>query len=162
MEEFPMTMRNMDICPVICDMLEDALPEYANRGLDILLGVMPNNTIVCADVLMLRNVITNILENSVKYKTKERGQIEFSASVAENYILLRFADDGSGVQADMLPKLFDAFYRTDPSRSKAGSGLGLAICAKIIERMGGSIYALPATSGGLEVLIKLPLLQGEI
>jgi signal transduction histidine kinase len=175
MDEFPITFRNVDISSAISDMVEDAIPEYSSRGLDIQLGSMPENTHVSADVLMLRNVIINILENSVKYKTKVRGKVEISSSVKNNFVLLRLADDGSGVHADMLPKLFNVFYRTDPSRNKAGSGLGLAICAKIIERMGGSIHAEPAAetlkgrgsppaqviSGGLAVIIRLPLLQGE-
>jgi signal transduction histidine kinase len=61
----------------------------------------------------------------------------------------------------MLPKLFDAFYRTDPSRNKKGSGLGLAISAKIIEHMGGSIHAESSSLGGLAFEIKLPLMQEE-
>jgi signal transduction histidine kinase len=161
MDEFPLAMRKVNISFAICDIIEDALPEYTSRGLDIQFDEMQDNTHVSADVLMLRNVIINILENSVKYKTKERGQIKIGVSVVDNFVLLRLADDGSGVQADMLPKLFDVFYRTDPSRSKSGSGLGLAICAKIIERMGGSIHAEQPTSGGLAIIIKLPLLQGD-
>jgi signal transduction histidine kinase len=161
MDEFPLNLRNVDISSAISDMVEDAMPEYASRGLGIQLGCMPEKIHVSADVLMLRNVIINILENSVKYKSKECGQIEISSSVENNLVLLRLADDGSGVQANMLPKLFDVFYRTDPSRNKAGSGLGLAICAKIVERMGGSIYAESAATGGLAVVIRLPLLQGE-
>jgi signal transduction histidine kinase len=167
MDEFPLTMRNVNISLAISDMIEDALPEYASRGLDIQLSVMTDSIKVSADVLMLRNVIINILENSVKYKTKETGQIQISASIENNFVLFRFTDDGSGVPEDMLPNLFDVFYRTDPSRSKKGSGLGLAISAKIIERMGGSIYAEQATKGGfpingLAIIIKLPLLHGEI
>ena len=162
MDEFPLNLRRVDISLAITDILEDSLSEYASRGLDIKISKMPENIYVSADVLMLRNVIINILENSSKYKTIEHGQIEISASVLNNSVLLRLADDGPGVQADMLPKLFDTFYRTDPSRSKMGSGLGLAISAKIIERMGGNIYAeLPAT-GGLAVVVRLPVLQGEV
>jgi len=161
MNEFPINLRRTDIAPAISDMIEDSIPEYAARGLDIKSGVMPKGIFVSADVLLLRNVVINILENSVKYKIKEKGQIEISAAIVNNDVLLRFADDGPGVQADMLPKLFDVFYRADPSRNKKGSGLGLAINAKIIELMGGSIYAELPPTGGLAIVISLPLLQGE-
>ena len=82
------------------------------------------------------------------------------------FVLLRMTDNGPGVQADMLPKLFDVFYRTDPSRSTLGSGLGLAISEKIIERMGGKIYAEPSVrelhaDGGLAIVIQLPLSRGD-
>jgi len=159
MDEFPLSMRRTDISLAVSDMIEDSLSEYASRGLEIKIAEMPMNIYVNSDVLMLRNVIINILENSVKYKTKEQGQMEVSAALADNSILLRLADDGPGVDADMIPKLFDAFYRTDQSRSKQGSGLGLAISVKIIERMGGSIYAELAPAGGLAIIIKLPLLE---
>jgi len=177
MNEFPLSMRRTDISLAISDMIEDSVSEYERRGLSIRLSEMPKNIYINVDVQMFRNVIINILENSVKYKNLERGQMEISLTLVTDSVLLRMADNGPGVHADMLPKLFDVFYRTDPARSqfgtrnKQGSGLGLAISAKIIERMGGSIYAEPsvreptvqepAAGGGLAVIIKLPLLQGE-
>ena len=162
MDEFPLTMRLVNITGAICDMIEDSLSEYASRGLAIKIAEMPKNVYVYADVLMFRNVIINILENSVKYKTLEHGQMEISATVVNDSVLIRMADDGPGVQAEMLPKLFDVFYRTDPSRSKLGSGLGLAISVKIVERMGGSIHAELPPTGGLVIVIRLPLQQGGI
>ncbi|GHU11305.1 hypothetical protein FACS1894151_10970 [Spirochaetia bacterium] len=57
--------------------------------------------------------------------------------------------------------MFDAFYRTDPSRSneKKGSGLGLAIADKTIRRMGGTIHAELPANGGLGIVIRLPIIQ---
>jgi len=162
MDEFPLTMRYVDITPAITDMIEDSLSEYFSRGLEIKFVEMPKNVLVFADVLMLRNVVINLLENSVKYKTKEQGQMKISATVVNDSVLLRLADDGPGVHEDMLAKLFDVFYRTDPSRNKMGSGLGLAISAKIIERMGGNIHGELPDSGGLAIVIELPLVKGEV
>ncbi|MCL2411123.1 MAG: sensor histidine kinase, partial [Treponema sp.] len=125
------------------------------------LAEIPQNIYINADVFMLKNVIINILENSVKYKTKEHGQIKINIMQNDGYVFLRMTDNGPGVQAEMLPSLFDIFYRTDPSRSNKGSGLGLAISAKIIERMNGQIFAELPSDGGLSIVVKLPLLQGE-
>jgi signal transduction histidine kinase len=166
MDEFPLNMRNVDIVSSISDIIEDTVSEYAVRGLAIQLeampiAAMPNGAFVSVDTMWLRNVIINIFENSVRYKTKEQGQIQVSAALENNFISFYFADNGPGVQADTLAKLFDVFYRTDPSRNKKGSGLGLAISAKIIERMGGSIYAELPASGGLAIVIKMPLLPEE-
>ena len=127
--------------------------------MSIHLSDLPQNLFVSADVRLLRNVVNNILENSVKYKTKEHGRIEINAAVEGDNILLRFEDDGPGVEADKLPKLLDVFFRTDPSRSDPGSGLGLAISAKIIQNMNGQIHAELALTGGLAIVIRLPLLQ---
>jgi len=74
--------------------------------------------------------------------------------------MLRFADDGPGVPAGALNKLFDAHYRADPSRNKKGSGLGLAISSKIIERMGGTYRAELPETGGLAIVICLPVQHG--
>jgi signal transduction histidine kinase len=74
---------------------------------------------------------------------------------------LRLADDGPGVPAEKLEKLFDVFYRSDPSRNRKGSGIGLAISRKIIERMGGAIHAELPEAGGLAIVIRLPAQQKE-
>ena len=166
MDDFSLNMRRTDISLAVSEMIEDALSEYSSRGLNIELAEMQKNIYVLADVFMLQNVIVNILENSVKYKTKDHGQMGINTSILNDFILLRLTDDGPGVQADMLPKLFDVFYRTDPSRSKRGyeagsSGMGLAISEKIITLMGGNIYAELPDAGGLSIVIKLPILKGE-
>ena len=161
MDEFPLNLRPVNISPALSDMIDDSQAEYASRGLVVQLGAMPEGAVVCADVFMLRNVVINLLENSVKYKTKEQGAMEIQVQALQDSVLLRFTDDGPGVQADALAHLFNIFYRSDPSRSTAGSGLGLAISAKIIERMGGSIHAEQSASGGLAVIISLPLHQGD-
>ena len=166
MDEFPLSLRKVDIGLAISDMIEDSASEYERRGLSIKLSEMPKNIYVNADVQMFRNVIINILENSVKYKTLDQGQMEISIICNNDSVLLRMADNGPGIKEDMLPKIFDVFYRTDPSRNKQGSGLGLAISVKIIERMGGTIYAEPSVhepfiENGLAIIIKLPLLQEE-
>ena len=93
--------------------------------------------------------------------------MEITASLDNDFIRLMFADDGPGVNSELLPYLFNPFFRTDPSRHtsdrrSAGSGLGLAISAKIIERSGGTIHAEPANSGGLAVVIRLPIETGAV
>ena len=160
MDEFPLTLRRVDIGLALADMTEEAAAEYEAKGLAIRLAGTDEGRFVSVDPLLMRNVIFNILENSVRYKIKERAGIEISAVVINGSVLLRFADDGPGVKPGALENLFDVFYRTDPARNTKGSGLGLAISAKIIERMGGSIHAELPAAGGLAVVITLPLLEG--
>jgi signal transduction histidine kinase len=162
MDEFPLTIRRIEIGLALADMTEEAAAGYAARGLAIRLAETGKDLFVSVDPLLMRNVICNILENSARYKTKERGGIEISAVAVNNTVLLRFADDGPGVKPEALENLFNVFYRADPSRNTKGSGLGLAISAKIIERMGGSIHAELPAAGGLAVVITLPLLTGEV
>jgi signal transduction histidine kinase len=156
MDEFPLTMRRVPLAALIADIIEEAAPEYERRGLDIHIAEGRRDLFVVADTLWLRNVLINILENSLRYKIKERAAIEIRAGAAGARAELRLADDGPGVDEAILPKLFDVFYRADPSRSVKGSGLGLAISKKIIERMGGDIHAELPDSGGLAIVIRLP------
>lgn len=161
MDEFAINSRRANIGDAVSDMIDDCVYEYASRGLVIKLEETPKNIFVNIDAVMLRRVIINIFENSLKYKTRERCEIEVRAEPENDFIVLRLTDDGPGAREDALPKLFDVFYRADPSRVKAGSGLGLAISEKIIKRMGGEISAELPANGGLAIIIKLPILHGE-
>jgi len=161
MNEFPLNLRQIDITLALSEMIEESLEGYERRGISIHFNEMPKNIFVSVDVHLLHNTIINILENSVKYKIKNHGHLVINAEVQDENIILYFTDDGPGVEKDMLPKLLDVFYRSDPSRSKAGSGLGLAISAIIIKRMGGSIYAELPSGGGLTIVIQLPISKGE-
>ena len=163
MDEFLFTPQRFNIMRAISDMTEELTEEYAKRGLGITIAEGPKNVFIHADVAHLRRVVINILENSTKYKEKKTGQLEISASLENNFVRLTFADNGPGVDPDVLSNIFNVFYRTDPSRHSsdlrsAGSGLGLAISAKIIERSGGTIHAELADSGGLAVIIRLPII----
>jgi signal transduction histidine kinase len=113
---------------------------------------------VNADYLQLRTVIINILENSVKYKTADNGTLRVNCGVIGDTVEITLTDDGPGVPPEALDKLFDVFYRADPSRNneKKGSGLGLAIAEKTIRHMGGTIHAELPVQGGLAIVIRLP------
>jgi signal transduction histidine kinase len=104
--------------------------------------------------------MVNILENSAKYKDAEQGRIEIQWGVSGKMAELRFTDNGPGVPEEVLEKLFDVFYRADPSRNTKGSGLGLAISKKIINRMGGAMSAELSNGHGLVIVIRLPMANG--
>jgi signal transduction histidine kinase len=161
MDEFPFSPQHFDIICALSDITEELSDEYASKGLIIGIAdtttVNPDNIIVYTDVTHFRRVVINILENSAKYKEKETGCLNISVSLVSNSIHIKFSDDGPGVSPETLPNLFNVFYRTDPSRHTKGSGLGLAISAKIIERSGGTIHAENNDSGGLSVIICLPI-----
>jgi signal transduction histidine kinase len=159
MNEFPLVMRRVPLMQAIADMIEEIAREYDQRGLTIHSAEIRRDVFVLADTLWLHNVLINILENSVRYKKRDRASMEISAVRVNNAVFLRFADDGPGVPTEVLPKLFDVFYRADPSRNIKGSGLGLAISKKIIERMGGDIHAELPKAGGLAIIIRLPVVE---
>ncbi len=97
---------------------------------------------VFADKEKIRQVILNLVENSIKYG-KTGGNISASMYVVDNrHVLVEISDDGIGIAEKHLPRVFERFYRTDEGRSIdiKGSGLGLAICKHIIEAHSQSIH----------------------
>ncbi|MGN0268117.1 MAG: sensor histidine kinase, partial [Lachnospiraceae bacterium] len=157
--EFPEKLCELRLDETIMDIVSSMQEEYRRKGLFIAMELEP--VTMYADPVQLQRIVTNILENSLKYKNKEQGNIQISLWRMENGCRLSFADDGPGVPQQALPHLFEVFYRSDPARQNPnqGSGLGLAIVAKVIQRMGGTITALPCTSSGLEIRIDFP---GEV
>jgi signal transduction histidine kinase len=134
--------------------------EYAEKGLLISTGEIVAAT-VSADPEQFRRVIFNIIENSLKYKNKETGHLEISLREVKDGFLLSLFDDGPGVPTESIPRLFDAFYRSDPARQNPnqGSGLGLSIVAGVVRRMNGKIHAEVGKNGGLAIVIWLPKVE---
>ena len=97
---------------------------------------------VFADKEKIRQVLLNLIENSIKYG-KENGNIVASMYRTDGeHILVEIIDDGIGIAEKYLPRIFERFYRTDEGRSidVTGSGLGLSICKHIIEAHGQTIH----------------------
>jgi len=160
--EFPLYLEKVDIGKELSNMIVNLTEEYGKKGLIITLTQNVKDIYVQADIVQLRNAVINVLENSVKYKNREQGQMRIICETDDNYVAIKLEDNGSGVAEEALEKLFDIFYRTDPSRSNPskGSGLGLSITAKIIEKLGGSIRAENVPEGGLAIIMMLPKYTG--
>ncbi len=91
--------------------------------------------LVNADKKRIRQVLTNLIENSLKYSADENAMTKISFYDMDEHILIEVTDNGIGVSEQDLPRLFERFYRTDKSRSRSegGTGLGLSIVKHIIE-----------------------------
>lgn len=154
LEGVPMEMRSIRLDEFITGFVEEAALDSRTHGLEITPEQLAPVT-VSADPEQLRRVLSNILENSIKYKNKEMGHLRITL---EESGCMTLADDGPGVPEEALPKLFDVFYRSDPARRNpaGGSGLGLDIAAKAIQGMGGTICACNVPDGGLAIEITLP------
>jgi two-component system OmpR family sensor kinase len=106
----------------------------------------------------LRRLVANLVDNAVKY-TPEDGRITLSLARDANFARLEVADNGIGIPANELPRIFDRFYRVDRARSRAsgGTGLGLAIVKGIAERHGGrvAVSSRPGQGTSFTVWLKL-------
>lgn len=161
MGEYPYNPEELDVVKEIGDFVKASAGEYRRRGLAVQVGPLPAKAIIFADPTYFRSILMNLLDNSAKYKKKETGSAVITGGIAGQTLHLYVDDDGPGVPSEALPKLFDVFYRNDPSRKnpKQGSGLGLAIVWKAIERMGGSIRGENLPQGGLRMAMEIPLAE---
>ncbi len=147
----------VDLSAWLSDFMGESRVLYEGRGLALEYTGEPSLT-VCLDSMQFARVAQNILSNSAKYGAKK---IAVRLWQSEGKAELSFTDDGKGVEASELGSIFESFYRTDKARSDTakGSGLGLAIARKIIEGLGGRIWAEKPGDRGLTIRIALPLVE---
>lgn len=108
---------------------------------------------VFADKEKIKQVLINLIANASKYG-KDGGNIVASIYATDGkHFLVEISDDGNGIEAEHLPRIFERFYRTDDARSrdKGGSGLGLSICKHIIEAHGQSIHVRSTPNVGTTI-----------
>ena len=117
-----------------------------------------DDVFIVADAEQLKRVINNIVSNSVKYRDESRKEkITIAVYDEGDYVHILLADNGKGIGARELPRIFERFYRTDSSRNsrQGGSGIGLAIVKKIIEDHKGKIWAESVEGEGTAMHINL-------
>lgn len=115
---------------------------------------------VALDYLQMDQVLTNLIENAVRY-TSAASPIEISVQVVEQQIMISIADRGPGIPPYDLERIFDKFYRVSGTTRRAtsvmGTGLGLAVCRGLVEAHGGHIWAENRPDGGAVFRFTLPL-----
>lgn len=109
------------------------------------------------DGVLLRLVLENLVRNGFQYGP-ENGSVAVTAQEHGGWLQITVHDEGPGVPEDKLKKMFEPFYRADPSRHHgAGVGLGLALCQRAVAVLDGKIDAVNHPDGGLAVTVCLPL-----
>ncbi len=114
---------------------------------------------VLANRQAMAQAVVILLDNAIKYSPK-KSTVTLQAIKKSKYIVLQVADNGPGIPADDMERIFDRFYRVDQSRSGAhvgGHGIGLALAKKIVEQQGGVIGVRSVVGKGSVFSITLPL-----
>ncbi|HBI47060.1 MAG TPA: hybrid sensor histidine kinase/response regulator [Planctomycetales bacterium] len=114
---------------------------------------------VMGDLIRLAQVVSNLLNNSAKY-TPEGGHLWLTVERRDDRALIRVRDDGMGIPADMLPKIFEIFTQVDRNleRSQGGLGIGLTLVRQLIGMHDGTVEAFSEGVGkGCEFVVSLPL-----
>jgi len=149
--------QSVDLAAVVSSAIEGVSPILDERRHHLDVDV-PRGLVVRGDPTRLAQVVINVLTNAAKY-TEARGRIRVAASADGDQIELRIADNGIGISADMLGRIFDMFMqeRQALDRAHGGLGLGLTIVKSLVESHGGSIRARSDGVGrGSEFIIRLP------
>lgn len=113
---------------------------------------------VSADADAVRQILTNLLDNALRY-TQPAGRIRVQSRREGHEIAISVSDTGSGITREHLGRIFERFYRADPSRSRdeGGTGLGLSIVKHLVEAHGGRVSAESEWGKGTTVTFWLPL-----
>jgi two-component system heavy metal sensor histidine kinase CusS len=110
---------------------------------------------VTADPQLFDRAATNLVDNALRF-TPDGGKIELSIQNRGGHSELTVHDNGCGISADDLPRIFDRFYRGDRARSSAGTGLGLSLVKTIAELHGGTVVAKSEVNRGTTLIITFP------
>jgi two-component system phosphate regulon sensor histidine kinase PhoR len=126
--------------------------------------VAAEGTEVLADPGGLRQVLSNLFDNAIRY-TPDGGRVTVTiqpaterAGAQPGLVELVVSDTGTGIPREALPRVFERFYRVDPARSRqeGGTGLGLSIVKHLVERMAGQVSAESELGKGTTVRLTLP------
>ena len=156
-----LNLDDIDLRNVVERAVEQTRPlmEECQHRLDLRLPGQP--VMVRGDRTRLTQVVANLLTNSAKY-TPAHGaiQLTLSSGGGGDEAVLTVADDGEGMTADLLPRVFDLFSQGErkPDRAQGGLGLGLALVRSLVQLHGGSVDASsPGRGGGSIFTVRLPL-----
>ncbi len=135
-----------------------------SKGVELLVEPVPADLpAVAGNHERLERVFTNLIENAIKY-TPRGGHVRARARRAGRTLEIEVSDDGVGIPAVHLPRIFERFYRVDRSRSRemGGTGLGLAIVKHIVRAHGGSVEVESQEGHGTLFRVSLPALDGPL
>ena len=110
---------------------------------------------IFADPILFNRAVGNLVDNALRF-TPDGGEIRISIRSEQSDTEISVSDTGSGIAAEHLPRVFDRFYRADPSRSSAGTGLGLALVKSIVDLHGGSAAIQSQLGRGTAVTLRFP------
>ncbi|MDR6758050.1 signal transduction histidine kinase [Mycoplana sp. BE70] len=129
-----------------------AEPDLARRGIALDTVIVSGERLVRIETIGFQQVIHNILRNAAEaLDGKDDLRISIRADGSDKQAVLTITDNGPGIPAAALPHIFEPFFTTKPE----GMGLGLPLCARLIEKMDGSMEAVNA--GGARFIVRLPL-----
>ncbi len=145
--------------PLIADVIAHARDRAAQKGLVLRGELEVSGPYVLGDTPLIRQLVSNLIDNAIKFT--ERGEIVVAVHAEPGSARITVSDTGVGIAPETAERLFDRFFRGDPSHSRTieGTGLGLAIVRSIARVHGGTVAAAPRPEGGSVFTVVLPALE---
>lgn len=139
----------------------DMLAPAAQRKKQNLVTDIQRVPLIVGNPDYLERAISNLVDNAIKY-TPEGGRIHLATRQHDGHAIVEVSDNGLGIPAEDLPRIFERFYRVDRSRSRdmGGTGLGLSIVKHIAQSHGGSVEVESTPGQGSSFRLILPLIRG--
>ncbi|MFT4162818.1 sensor histidine kinase [Shinella sp.] len=147
-------VQTLDVIDLLDDIIADAAFEAEARGVAVSHDRAASFVAEVNGELIYR-AIENVVRNAVKY-TADRTQVTILSRVENDRLIIVVSDEGPGVPAADLDRIFRPFSRGEAAGASSGYGLGLAITRRAIERHGGRVKASPGARGGLTIFLELP------
>ena len=156
--QLQMTVRAVDLAEVMADVHRGQLPRARAKEIELTLDAPPTPPVL-ADPDRLAQVFTNLADNALTY-TPAGGGVHLAVRVGPDYVEGVVSDNGPGIPAEELPRVFERFYRLEKSRvredGRRGSGLGLAIVKELVAAQGGQVSVSSEPGRGSAFIVRLP------
>lgn len=158
-----LVMADLDVKDVIASAIEQVRPllEEKRHRLSLELDAEPAH--VMGDQKRLVQILTNLLNNAAKF-TQEGGSLRLAMQASDRHVILRMADNGTGIGPDLQPRIFDLFTQGERSsdRSQGGLGIGLALVKSLVKMHGGTVASHSEGVGrGSEFTVSLPRIRSR-
>lgn len=153
----PLEKQPVDLQAIARDAAADARAVAPQREITL---AAPAPVLVEGDDTRLRQVLGNLVRNAIVH-TPQQSAIEIAVSTEDGVGRMSVADHGSGLSTEELERVFEPFYRADPSRSRdsGGAGLGLSIVSAVVSAHGGHVKVTETIGGGATFEVELPLVR---
>ena len=152
----------VDVGGLVTHTVDKLRPIAAHSQLTLVQSAPPG-IVVFADADRLEQVLTNLVDNALKY-TPPGGRVEVQVAAVNGEVEVVVNDTGKGIRPEDLPHVFERFYRSDRSRTRGsgGTGLGLAIAKHIVEAHGGRISVSSRPNEGTTFTVTIPMSSGAV
>jgi two-component system phosphate regulon sensor histidine kinase PhoR len=154
--QVPLKLEAVDPCTLISQVAERMSIQAQQAGMKLNVDCPEDLPPVLADPPRLEQVILNLVHNAIKF-SPQGGEVTVQASAGQDEVTFTVRDNGVGIPAIDLPRIFERFYKTAQGRQLEGTGLGLAIAKHLVEAHGGRIWAESVELQGSSFYFTVPI-----